>query len=82
MAFFSPPPLSLFLSFFRLIANSLRRGCRRVLKFLHGLLSNKNIRILTKKNIRGLPLPPSLCNFWVENGGILKSCTRVPKLKI
>jgi hypothetical protein len=131
--------LSFFLSFFfRLIANSPRRGCHRVLDGLlsnkniriptrnkigghpypphyaifgwkrgvfsplsssgsllilpegivvgfcnlHGLLSNKNIRIPTNNKNSGTPLPPALCDFWVEKGGILKSCSRVPKLQI
>jgi hypothetical protein len=51
-------------------------------EILHGLLGNKNIWIPTKKNIRGPPLPPELGDFWAEKGGILKSCPRVPKLKI
>jgi hypothetical protein len=32
--------------------------------------SNKNIRIPTKKK-KGDPLPPALCDFWAEKGGIL-----------
>ena len=31
---------------------------------------------------QGPPLTPALCEFWAEKGGILKSCPRVPKLKI
>ena len=49
---------------------------------LHGLLSNKTIRISIQQKFGDPPLPPALCNFWVENGGILKSCARVPKLWI
>ena len=40
---------------------------------MHGLLSNKNIRIPTKKKVQGTPLPPALCDFWAEKGGILTS---------
>ena len=48
-------------------------------KSLHGLLSNINIRIRIKKQIRGLPLPPALWPFWVEKGVNFKSCPRVSK---
>ena len=37
---------------------------------MHGLLTNKNRRIPTKKNIRGPPLPPALSYIWGVKGGI------------
>jgi hypothetical protein len=61
--------ISLSSLFFRLIANSLRRVCRRVLQ----LTINKNIRT---------PTPQKTMRFLSGKGGILKSCPRVPKLKI
>ena len=44
----------------------------------HGLLSNTNIRIQTGEKNAGDPhLPPALCKFLLEKGGILKSCPTV-----
>ena len=51
-----------------------------VIEILHVLLSNKDIRFRLKEQFQGPSLPPALCNFWVERGGILKSCNRVLKL--
>ena len=44
---------------------------------MHGLLSNKNMRIPTKYKIG---YSPALCYIWADKGGIFRSCPRVPKI--
>ena len=50
-------------------------GTRRVnskivvgFEILHGLLSNKNIRIPTQQKKLGTPLPLALCYIWADKG--------------
>ena len=46
----------------------LNTQCCWCFEILHGLLSNKNIRIPTPKTF-GAPLPPALCYTWADKGG-------------
>jgi hypothetical protein len=48
-------------------------------QILHGLLTNKKIRIPIKKKL-GTPPTPALSYIWGVKGGIFKSCPRVSKL--
>ena len=59
-----------------------RRVYHRGSEMLSGLLYNKNYRIPIKTKFQGHPLPPAQCAFWVQIGGIFKSCPRAPTLRI
>ena len=55
------------------------KGVMVGLWILHGLLTNKNIRIpINNKNL-ATPLPPKLWHILGEKGGKFKNCRRLPK---
>jgi hypothetical protein len=60
---------------------STRKKAGRVTKFCMGSQVTQILGFQYKKKL-GTPPAPALWNIWADRGGILKSCPRVPKLRI